>query len=105
MMPMKKKTLMAAIIITLIVSALALTVSFELARANPIMNVSCVPRIELVSPKSMLYYENAVSLTFCGNPVDWGVVEYSNIKYFLDGELRGMVETPLAATEVYSASL
>jgi hypothetical protein len=102
---MKKKATVATIIMALLVSAIVLTASFDFVQANPILNVSGVPRIEIVSPKSMLYYENSLTLSFYGNPVDWGTVEYSNIKYTIDGELRGAVDTPLAAAEVYSVNL
>jgi hypothetical protein len=102
---MNKKAPIAAVILALLFSAIVLTVSFELAQANPILNVSGVPRIEIVSPKPILYYEDSLTLSFYGNSVDWGTVEYSNIQYTVDGELRGAVDTPLAAAEVYSVNL
>jgi hypothetical protein len=102
---MKKKATVATIIMALLVSALVLIVCFDFAQANPILNVTGVPRIEIVSPKPMLYYETTLTLSFYGNPVDWGTVEYSNIKYTIDGELRGAVDTPLVAAEVFSVNL
>ena len=104
MMPMSKKTFMAAVIFFLIVSV-AVTSLFGLVQANPIMIVSGVPRISLLSPQTTLYKENAVTLSFRGNKVDWGTVEYSKIKYWLDGELKGSLSTVLNATETYSLNL
>jgi len=104
MMPMNKNAATAVIISFLIVSV-GVASLVSLAEANPIRIVSGVPRIQLTSPQPMLYHENAVTLSFHGNNVDWGTVEYSKIKYWLDGELKGILDSTLEATEVFSVNL
>ena len=104
MMPMNKNAATAVIISFLIVSV-GVASLVSLAEANPIRIVSGVPRIQLTSPQPMLYHENAVTLSFHGNNVDWGTVEYSKIKYWLDGELKGTLDTALEPTETFSVDL
>ena len=101
---MSKKTIIAATLVFLILVS-AMLVFVEIAKANPMMIVSDVPRIKLLSPQLALYRESNVNLSFYGGPVSWGNVEYSSIKYWLDGELKGTLDTTLKASEVYSANL
>ncbi len=105
MMPLKKKTLTLAILVVLLVSALAIAISVDLAQANPGLIVSGVPRVQLLSPQSTLYYENTITLSFYGNPIYWGTLEYSKFKYWLDGELKGTLDAALKATEAFSVDL
>jgi len=102
MIAMGKKTFIA--LAFLILTSVTL-VFVEMANANPLWNVTDVPRIKLLSPQPGLYYENNVNLSFYGGPVSWGNVEYSSIKYWLDGELKGTVNTALAASEPFSVNL
>ncbi len=105
MMPLKKKTLTLAMLVVLLVSALAIAISVDLAQANPGLIVSGVPRVQLLSPQSTLYYENTITLSFYGNPIYWGTLEYSKFKYWLDGELKGTLDAALKATEAFSVDL
>jgi len=52
-----------------------------------------VPRVFLLSPKEGLYSENSVTLAFCGQTVSWGIIEYSNVKYWLDGKVIGQLDS------------
>jgi hypothetical protein len=103
-MPMNKRALMAVIISFLLVSV-PVTSLVSSANANPMIVVSGVPRISLLSPQPPLYKENEMTLSFSGNNVDWGTLEYSKFKYWLDGELKGPLDTALRATEVFSFGL
>ncbi len=105
MMPLKKKTLTLAILVVLLVSALAMAISVDLANANPILIINSVPKITLLSPQSILYYENSVNLSFYGTNMGWGTLEYSELKYWLDGEIKGTLNTALKAGEVFSVNL
>ena len=83
MMPMVKKTFMAAIIsFTLLISASAMIFSVGLAKANPILIINSVPKITLLSPQPTLYYENSVNLSFYGNNHGWGIESLNSNTFF-----------------------
>lgn len=103
-MAMNKKAFMAAITSILIIS-LAIMSFGSLAQANPIWLISDVPRIKVLSPQPMLYFEDTVLLSFYGKEVSWGILEFSKFKFWLDGELKGRLDNALAETETYAMDL
>ncbi len=46
-----------------------------------------------------------MNLSFYGNNPGWGTLEYSELKYWLDGEIKGTLNTALKAGEVFSVDL
>ena len=102
---MEKSAVAVIIVFMLLFSASTMIFTISLAKANPIYIVSDIPRIKLLSPQIMLYYESTVNLSFFGKPVDWGTVDYSKITYWLDGEQKGSLMHTLKANETYSVNL
>ncbi len=97
---MKKSSLVALSIVAFI-----MTTSFcSCSRANPVGIVASTPRISVISPNEEVYGQNSVSLSFSGQAVTWLSVEYSNVKYWLDGNLRGQIDS-LEESKTFSTEL
>jgi hypothetical protein len=79
----------------------------ELVKANPIAQISIIPTIIVISPQSKVYSQDRVNLSFCRQGVDWGTVEFSDIKCYLDGDIVGRLDvlTGINAVDAYTLNL
>jgi hypothetical protein len=80
MMPMNKKTFMAAIIAGLLFFLITTQV-VEVSEAQPLQ----YPGIELLIENDSSYNSNSIPLFFSGIPIQWANVTYSNFTCYLDG--------------------
>jgi hypothetical protein len=100
---MRKRTITYCTLCLLIVPLMGI----ELAGANPIAQISIIPTIIVISPQTKVYNVDSLNLSFCRQGVNWGTVEFSDIKCYLDGNIIARLDvlTGINAVDAYTLNL